>query len=515
MAVGPDIRGPGNFQHQQQRNRSNQMATVTATATETESLLWGRDHLGNPVEIPIIGITGENWSGKTIFGCTIDPKRTAVFDFEKSAATYKSAGFLHVDMYDAMMERHPDGKFTDEQLWLALSAEMERVSKLKNSSGESYRVAFVDPFSDVQSGIFDHICNNPARFGMTKEQLARMKGIAWGKVNSEIKKLCLKCKFETFVFANHMGQKFDSSGAATNQRKVKGVNAFYEACHLYLQLERSPDPKTGKRSEKPSAVVLKDRLAWFDPVTFAPKPFLPQRIPVCTPDTIRGYLQHPANWDKPKKGETVELHEMTEDERMNYEIHRLELAKEAADAETRKAESQAKLLAIQQQYGLGQGQVKGTPEPAAGQPVAVEGESTVVATQAVVPDGSQAPVSVPQPTAGAVEQPPFTTNVATSPIAPTATYPQLMEIKRLKEAIPIADPDRWLTVLRNYNVKSAVHLTPDQANDLIGKMGAKLKAQEQAPAEPPPVTEARSALDAWANQKAAEEKAWETATAKN
>ena len=60
--------------------------------------------------IPVIGLTGEYQSGKTLFGLSISPgPRTLVYDMEKSSLTYESIGFQRVDIGAEMLKLHPKG----------------------------------------------------------------------------------------------------------------------------------------------------------------------------------------------------------------------------------------------------------------------------------------------------------------------------------------------------------------------------------------------------------------------
>src|SRR5687767_7387349 len=71
-----------------------------------------------PQPLEIVGLTGEYASGKTLWGLSIDPKHTLLFDTEKSAGSYLGLGFTRVDIPTEMMKRLPKGyKPIDTFIW--------------------------------------------------------------------------------------------------------------------------------------------------------------------------------------------------------------------------------------------------------------------------------------------------------------------------------------------------------------------------------------------------------------
>ena len=59
------------------------------------------------VSIDVLGVTGAYASGKTLFVCSIDPARTRLYDFEKSAGAYTGLGIDRVDVPSVMLEKYP------------------------------------------------------------------------------------------------------------------------------------------------------------------------------------------------------------------------------------------------------------------------------------------------------------------------------------------------------------------------------------------------------------------------
>ena len=298
-----------------------------------------------PQPIPIIGATGEKWSGKTKFGLNICPgvKTTLVYDFEQSSASYEGeyarigVPFERIDVQKEMHSIHPNG-YKPIQLWQWWIAHVEKVQ------AGTYQVIMADTVTDLERGLADWVAANPAFFGHTAGQYSAMSGIMWGDVKDYLKmKLAdITAKCQTFYFTAHLGAEFKGK-SPTGEKKPKGKETLYELASLYLWFDREADKKTGNRSNIPAARVLKSRLEVAELVDGEIVSFsvLPPRIPECTPKMIRGYFANPAG----KKNELAESERdrpeaMTDDERLRLEVAKAEAERDTAQARATIAQSQ-------------------------------------------------------------------------------------------------------------------------------------------------------------------------------
>lgn len=260
------------------------MAEDVRTQVKSEGLWCG-------MKIPIIGLTGEKWSGKTLFASSIDPTRSLMIDLESSSETYNIPFKKRYNLYEEVIKK-TDGKpptALDCYLWFH-----ELVSQVK--PGE-YSCVIVDPISDIEAGLTQWVQANPEAFGHTKGQYERASGIMWGDLQAgwKLDLGVLASKVETFAFTAHIGSVWGSDGRPQpGKTKPKGKSVLMELASLYLQFERKPDQK-GVIPSKPVARVLKSRLAiteWADgEMKFFP--VLPGTVPDCDPNQIRKYIKSP------------------------------------------------------------------------------------------------------------------------------------------------------------------------------------------------------------------------------
>lgn len=342
--------------------------------------LWP-NNTPNGLKIEIIGVTGEYASGKTLFGLTIDPANTLLFDTEKSAGCYENLGFTRVDL-TKMANKKPIELY---QAWTSA------VSKIQPGK---YRVIALDTVSEIESGLCDWVADNPAQFGHTKAQYDKMEGLYWGDVKEHWKRILsdLASRCETFVFTAHTTNVW-SGNKPTGKRKAKGKETLMELATLYLWLERKPDSK-GRVPGIPSAEVAKDRLA----ITTIDEngeikvlPILPARLPEATPAAIRKYILNPADRNKPRAGETLLEKNLSADDRLLLETSKAEFERDAA---------QANLSRVEMMRLAGQQQMAGRAAMArimTGETLAAAGEKAVapVAQPTAQSATAQAPASQP------------------------------------------------------------------------------------------------------------------------
>lgn len=291
------------------------------------------------IEIPIIGVCGEKWQGKTLFVASIDPEHTAMVDLEGSSATYSSIPFARRwDLYDEMMTKHKRVPTPLECFeWFR-----DLIEAIKPGD---FRVLAVDPITDIEQGMVDWVQKHPEHFGHTKNQYENAMGIMWGDVKSYWKMLLgiVATKVETFAFTAHMGAVWKGKQPVEGKRKAKGKETLYELASLYLQVERPLDAE-GKQPDKPSARVLKSRLALsaFVDGEITHKPILPPYLKVATPKAIREYIKSPPDYAKLKKSEIAPPEKLSDEDKLLIEASIAEDQRAAAEANLSRMERMQK-----------------------------------------------------------------------------------------------------------------------------------------------------------------------------
>lgn len=294
--------------------------------TEARKPLW-------PKPIPIIGGTGEFESGKTLFGLTIDPgPRTLVYDIEKSSESYVELGFERIDVLKVMQEKYPNGyKPVDLFLWWR--------EHVKQIQAGKYTVIMVDPVTDLERGMTDWVSANPHVFGHTPSQYAKMSGIMWGDLKDYMKSILgdIATRCETFYYTAHVGREFEGN-EATKRLKVKGKATLSELASLFLWFERKPN-SDGVKPDAPSAFVRKTRLLYSKMVDgeMEMHKILPDRLPVATPKTVRGYFVNPAGGRAAEDGEQSKEEGLTEDEKMLIQMRTAEAQRDVVLARSNAA----------------------------------------------------------------------------------------------------------------------------------------------------------------------------------
>lgn len=440
-------------------------ASTPPGATPARPPLW-------PQPIPIIGVTGEYASGKTIFGLAISPRETLAYDLEKSNESYLSFGFTRLDVPAELLRRYPKGyKPLQTFEWWR--------DHMRSISPGQYRVIMVDPASELENGIVEWVRNNPGYFGRTSAQYVKMSGLLWGDVKELWKSLLadLASRCETFVFAVHMGDVW-SGDRPTGKRKPKGKSTLMELASLYLHLERKPDAK-GNVPAKPAAIVLKSRLAH---TRISPEgdveviPALPPRLPVATPAAIRQYLLNPPDYAHLREEEQAPEQQLSEDDRAAV---RLATAEAERDAELLRAERlQRQQDAAVRQAAPRQSQAAPPPPTPEARQELPAGVSTQIARSAL-----KATTAAEAPNGHAPSEQPMRQTSSYS--AHAITEEQLQTLVRLRSdlwaatmpgASDEAKKEMWLKVLAKRRVDTAHALTQEQAQELIDGIRSKLDA---------------------------------------
>ncbi len=419
------------------------------TQNETEAIaeyIWP-----GGIKIEVLGVTGEYAAGKTLFLLTIDPTNTLLFDFEKSAGTYEGLGFRRIDVPEVMGRKFPDGYKPIDTFRLWLTA-IESIEPGKHS------VIAVDTIGDIETGLADYVKSKHSDYGFkTAAAFEAMGGVFWGNVKSFWKQVLagLATKCQTFAFTSHLRQKW-VGGAPTTKREPTGKATLFELTSLYLWLER-PTDKHGKQPDKPSANVLKSRLAdtRINPDTGEPEviPTLPPRLPVATPAAIRKYILTPPDYAKLKVGERIQEKVMSADEKLLIENE---------TAKAQQATQETALARLDRQAVL--------REQAGKAPVS--GVGPAPATTTPVP---------PVPNRGSLDL--TQTDNGNSEMELRAGDPcdagQKAEIKRLFDKLNIPH-ERAKAVIERRGVTRLAALTAGQAGELIANLNAKITEQEAA-----------------------------------
>lgn len=295
--------------------------------------LFGLRSDGKPLEIPIIGLCGSKGSGKTLAGLTLCPEETIEIGIEDSGVTYSLPLKKRFSMYREVTGK--DGEIPKPaECW----AWFEGIIKQIRTGDLKCRVLFVDPITDIQSGLVEYVKQNAAKFGRTANQYEKASGLLWADVKAYAKMLLgtisTKC---TFMFTAHMGSVWANGAPVAGKTKSKGMDTFYELASLYLYLTRDIDPQTGKQPGAPVAFCCpphgKSRLAHN---ILTPdgeheiKPILPPRIENFTWKRLREYVATPPDYGKLKKSELAQAEVLSADDRLLLEHDRARMELEAA-----------------------------------------------------------------------------------------------------------------------------------------------------------------------------------------
>jgi hypothetical protein len=439
--------------------------------------------------IPIIGVTGEFASGKTLFGLTIAPgPDTLVYDMEKSSEPYVDIGFDRIDVPAELVARYPRGGYKPVDVWLWWR------DHVRNLTPGKYRVIMLDDVGPVEAGLADYVQAHPQEFGRTAHQYQKSSGLMWGDVKQAWKGILsdIASRCETFVFVTHTGAVW-ADNKPTMKRKPKGKETLEELASLYLWLERRPDGK-GCVPAVPSAIVRKTRLAHtrINPETGEVEitPALPPRLPQATPAAIRQYQRTPPDYAKLKPAERAPEETLSEDDRAELR------------ARTAEAEAEAERLRLERQQRQEAAQERLAAARAAGAPAAREGkESPARPRPATQPssNGTAHPAPAParpadtRPAAALAEAAAESEKEHPAPrLAPTeAQLNHLLEMR--KALIEFEHPENigmwWIKQLKPWNATSARDLDRKQADELIVALEKALKKHthgtppgEEAPA---------------------------------
>jgi hypothetical protein len=372
------MRKLGDFRHHTDHHgkithfdRGEPMATATKPVAQDKSKqsLWG------PMRIPIILISGEVNSGKTLFYLNIDPDcrtrdhdpTTIVWDQEGSAESYES--FFNIRWLDtraAVMEGVHRKVFPAQDtdpLWRQILLKKPDVNNSPSASlfrawylsllkiePKQYRVGACDTFTPLQEGLVEWLKMHPEAFGRTANQYEKMASTyLWPDVKSVLSYILAtdcRLRFETFVLTVHLKNEWEGN-SKTGNRIAEGLDVLSKLATLHLELDRKPKTKGKEAPRVPAGILMKERLLFFGASADEDKPVLPPRLPEASPNAIRNYILSPPDFSNLKPAERVVEETMTDDQRLQLQARIAEANKETAQAELSKLE-QMKAAAAKQ-----------------------------------------------------------------------------------------------------------------------------------------------------------------------
>lgn len=362
-------------------------AQSTPQASAAPAPLWsGR-------RIPIILLSGEVNSGKTLFPLLIDPAcrtpdhepTTIVWDQEGSAEPYCGGlNFKWEDVRAAVMDglHMKVGKATDKDpRWRKMLLEDTKgindfpstslfrawyMSLLEIPRGR-YRVGSVDTFTPIQEGLIEWLKTHPLAFGRTAQQYDKASSMfLWPDVKamlSHILSVDCRLRFETFCMTVHLKNEW-RTGAKTGNRIAEGLDVLDKLATLHIRLDRTAESKKKSAPRLPFGIVVKQRFVEFgeNETDDGDRPILPPRLPEATPKAIRDYIASPPDFANLKPEERMPDDAMSEDDKLRLRAYASE--NDRATAEANLSLQEKMLAAAQAQVAARGGQAGGQAQAA-------------------------------------------------------------------------------------------------------------------------------------------------------
>ena len=415
--------------------------------------LWHPEH-----EIPLIVLSGEFESGKSLFGALIDPEHTFAIDTEGSLKPYRHQlpGITIHDMAEHMRRKFGGAAYKPFQYF----------QEWKNLVGSlpvnQYRVIMTDHASPVEEGLVDYVRRNPNEFGYTSGQFAAASGLMWGAMKGAWEQVLndVMTRCETLVLVFHMREKF-AGGRPTGEREAKGKETIDQLASLSLELSR--EPVNGRKPDKPNAKVVKHRLSRIvrdETGSFTVMPLVPPYITECDPAKIRWYLANPPNYAKLKKNEQVPERHLTEDQRLFLQSQIAADMAAAAQAEAVSRETTVMAVNV----------AAGAMQQAGGDQEQQQAVSKVTQPAEMQGQAQQSDTHCDPDCTGCQPETEFQASAEEM-----VTTPQIEEMQALLQELQ-PPPEFWRgTILARFRVNTARDLTSSQADRVL----AYLRQQQQ------------------------------------
>lgn len=444
--------------------------------------IWGKQ------EIPVVGVTGEIGSGKTLFLLDIDPENTIYYDFELSGATYDFPG-ERVDVGAEMLKKYPTG-------YSPVAVYDWWVEHVMNLPKGKYSVIAVDTIGDLEDGLAEYVKSKYRDFGYSSAQsFQKTGGIFHKEVRSYWKTVLVNvsARCETFAFSAHLRNVWED-GEPTKKREPVGKRTLMELASMYFWLERQY-VKNGKvhHADEPSGKKLKGRLvARLETGKWSQ--VLPDRMPICTPDAIRNYVANPVGSRKPKNTELVDVEDAPDNELEALRLKALIAQREAEakrEANELFAASQAAIDRKKAKEAAADESVKPSPKPEPEPEPEPEPKPEPEAPAADPPSGPElrdaadaAEAAIARREAKAKEElpaQPAPSSEEGDPESTSASEDSLRQLRELKTKLELNN-DKWRAILARFRVKTAHDLSEDDVQQLIVKLLERLEQKKLAKA---------------------------------
>ena len=230
--------------------------------------------------IPIIGVTGETGTGKTIFGLSICPgPRTLYIDLDVSGYDVINC----INLVKGATAQFPTG-WNQKQLFALYEQCCHEIEV------GQYDVIFVDNLPSIESGLTDTVADDYVRYGFgSRAKFTSAGGIFWKTVEivhaTLVKELASKC--QTLVYSCPTKMEWRGNAPVAGSTVPQGKPILFELSSLFLHLYREQ-----KEGVAPRAKVLKSRsrLQVADGKVDV-IPLLPETIDPCTIEHLCDILE--------------------------------------------------------------------------------------------------------------------------------------------------------------------------------------------------------------------------------
>jgi hypothetical protein len=209
----------------------------------------------------------------------------------------------------------------------------------KNLVQGKYKVYIHDTLEKLEAGMAAWAESNITRFGFTSVSSARKYGKIWSAVIYPLYEQIVSAIFsrgvEVIIFCSHLRTPWEGNKPVPGKVEPSGKKLLHRLSSLMLWLTNDPSNEDGA----PAGLVLKERLGNLDVVDgkWKPRRMLPKRIPHCTWEDVKDYLEEGCNLSDPAPGEV-----MSQDERRMTSrfLSDEQIALMVADAETERLQKQ-------------------------------------------------------------------------------------------------------------------------------------------------------------------------------